>query len=156
MLFLSVRGFFDYAGPTTRSRLSRSSRVAFRHQERVGVRVLRFSKLNRPAHRYHCLRFKRYLTMSPARLEGLHDPSTPDAGKGSESEKRRATLYRGAFPGFRLTIDDLLAERETVTARWSCHGTHKGDLGGIAPTGKQLAITGVSVVRFANGKMVEG
>jgi len=29
MLFLSVRGFFDYAGPTARSRLSRNSRVAF-------------------------------------------------------------------------------------------------------------------------------
>src|SRR5438034_7923980 len=29
MLFLSVRGFYDYAGPTARSRLSRNSRVAF-------------------------------------------------------------------------------------------------------------------------------
>src|SRR6202166_5103864 len=29
MLFLSVRGFFDYAGPTARSRLSRNSRIAF-------------------------------------------------------------------------------------------------------------------------------
>ena len=29
MLFLSVRGFFDYAGPAARSRLSRNSRVAF-------------------------------------------------------------------------------------------------------------------------------
>ena len=31
MLFLSVRGFSDYAGPTARSRLSRSNRVAFLH-----------------------------------------------------------------------------------------------------------------------------
>src|SRR6266513_510056 len=29
MLFLSVRGFYDYAGPTARSRLPRTSRVAF-------------------------------------------------------------------------------------------------------------------------------
>src|SRR6202049_230425 len=28
-----------------------------------------FSKLNSPAHRYLCLRFKRYLAISPARLE---------------------------------------------------------------------------------------
>src|ERR1700733_11627830 len=33
MLFLSVRGFSDYAGPTARSRLSRISRGAFLHQE---------------------------------------------------------------------------------------------------------------------------
>jgi steroid delta-isomerase-like uncharacterized protein len=85
-----------------------------------------------------------------------HDPSTPDAGKGPESEKRRATLYRGAFPDFRLTIDDILADGETVTARWSCHGTHKGALGEIAPTGKQFTISGISVVRFTSGKMVEG
>jgi predicted ester cyclase len=33
---------------------------------------------------------------------------------------------------------------------------HKGDLNGIAPTGKQIAITGVSVVRFTGRKMAEG
>jgi hypothetical protein len=36
----------------------RNSRVAFLHQERVGVLILRFSKLNSPARRYPCLRFK--------------------------------------------------------------------------------------------------
>jgi predicted ester cyclase len=41
-------------------------------------------------------------------------------------------------------------------ARWSCRGTHKGDLNGIAPTGKQFAISGVTVARVANGKIVEG
>ena len=85
-----------------------------------------------------------------------HDASTPDVGRGPESEKKRATLYRAAFPDFRLTIEDLIAEGETVMARWSCRGTHKGDLSGIAPTGKQFTISGVSIARFANGKMAEG
>ena len=85
-----------------------------------------------------------------------HDSSTPDVGRGPESEKKRATLYRAAFPDFRLTIEDLIAEGETVMARWSCRGTHKGDLSGIAPTGKQFTISGVSIARFANGKMAEG
>jgi steroid delta-isomerase-like uncharacterized protein len=85
-----------------------------------------------------------------------HDPSTPDVGRGPESEKERATLYRTAFPDFRLTAEDIIAEGETVVARWSCRGTHKGDLGGIASTGKQFTISGVSIARFANGKMVEG
>jgi steroid delta-isomerase-like uncharacterized protein len=85
-----------------------------------------------------------------------HEPSTPDVGRGPESEKKRATLYRTAFPDFRLTIEDLTAEGETVTARWSCRGTHKGDLSGIAPTGKQFNISGISIARFASGKMVEG
>jgi steroid delta-isomerase-like uncharacterized protein len=84
-----------------------------------------------------------------------HDSSTPEFGRGPESEKKRATLYRTAFPDVRLMIEDIIAEGETVTARWSCKGTHKGDLGGIAPTGKQFNISGISVARFTNGKMVE-
>jgi steroid delta-isomerase-like uncharacterized protein len=85
-----------------------------------------------------------------------HDPSTPDVGRGPESEKKRATLYRSAFPDVRLTIDDIISEGETVTARWSCRGTHKGELNGIAPTGKQFTISGISIARFVNGKMTEG
>ena len=85
-----------------------------------------------------------------------HDPSTPEFGRGPESEKKRATLYRTAFPDVQLTIEDIIAEGETVTARWSCKGTHRGDLNGIAPTGKQFTISGISVARFTNGKMIEG
>jgi predicted ester cyclase len=55
-----------------------------------------------------------------------------------------------------LTIEDLIAEGQTVMARWSCRGTHKGDLSGIAPTGKQFNISGVSIARFTGGRMVEG
>ena len=85
-----------------------------------------------------------------------HDASTLDFGRGPESEKRRATLYRTAFPDIRLTIEDIIAEGQTVMARWSCRGTHKGDLSGIAPTGKQFTISGVSIARIAGGKMAEG
>ncbi len=85
-----------------------------------------------------------------------HDASSPDFGRGPESEKKRAALYRTAFPDLQLTIEDIIAEGQTVMARWSCRGTHKGDLSGIAPTGKQINISGVSVARFTGGKMVEG
>ncbi len=85
-----------------------------------------------------------------------HDASSPDFGRGPESEKKRAALYRTAFPDLQLTIEDIIAEGQTVVARWSCRGTHKGDLSGIAPTGKQVTISGVSIARFTNGKMVEG
>jgi steroid delta-isomerase-like uncharacterized protein len=66
------------------------------------------------------------------------------------------TLYRNAFPDLRLTIEDIIAEGETVMARWSCHGTHKGDLNGLAPTGKKFTISGVTVARLLNGKLAEG
>jgi len=85
-----------------------------------------------------------------------HDPSTPDVGRGPESEKKRATLYRTAFPDLRLTIEEIIAEGETVMTRWSCRGTHKGDLRGIAPTGKQTNISGMTIARVVNGKFAEG
>jgi len=85
-----------------------------------------------------------------------HDPSTPDFGRGPESERKRATLYRTAFPDLQLTIEDIIAEGETVMTRWSCHGTHKGDLSGIVPTGKQFTISGVTIARLTNGKLAEG
>jgi steroid delta-isomerase-like uncharacterized protein len=85
-----------------------------------------------------------------------HDASTPDFGKGPDSEKRRASLYRNAFPDIHLTIEDVIAEGETVMTRWSCRGTHKGDLNGIAPTGKHITTSGVTIARVSNGKIVEG
>jgi len=85
-----------------------------------------------------------------------HDPATPDFGRGPESEKKRASLYRTAFPDLRLTIENIISEGDTVMARWSCHGTHKGDLGGIAPTGKRIDFTGDSVARLSGGKLAEG
>jgi steroid delta-isomerase-like uncharacterized protein len=85
-----------------------------------------------------------------------HDSSTPDVGRGPDGEKKRVTLYRNAFPDLRFNVEDLIAEGESVTARWSCRGTHKAELNGIAPTGKQITISGISVVRFSSGKMVEG
>jgi steroid delta-isomerase-like uncharacterized protein len=85
-----------------------------------------------------------------------HDLSTPDFGRGPESEKKRVTHYRTAFPDLHLTIDDLIAENDKIVVRWTCRGTHKGDLSGIAPTGKGFTLTGVSISRISAGKAVEG
>ena len=85
-----------------------------------------------------------------------HDPATPDFGRGPESERKRANLYRGAFPDVRLTIENIISEGDTVMARWSCHATHKGELGGIPATGKRIDLTGISVVRLSAGKIAEG
>src|SRR5262247_3518411 len=73
MLFLSVRGFFDYAGPADHSRLSRSTVLPSPLRQKVGVLIHRLFEAQSPAHRYLYLRFERHLTMSPARLEARMD-----------------------------------------------------------------------------------
>jgi steroid delta-isomerase-like uncharacterized protein len=85
-----------------------------------------------------------------------HDPSTPDFGRGPEGETKRAAFYRTAFPDLRFTIEDILSEGETVTCRWSSRGTHRGPLSGIAPSGKEVTVTGMTFNRIAEGKIVEG
>jgi len=85
-----------------------------------------------------------------------HDSATPDFGRGPEAERKRASLYRAAFPDLHMTIENIISEGDTVMARWSCHATHKGELNGIAPTGKRIDITGISVCRISGGKLAEG
>jgi predicted ester cyclase len=74
---------------------------------------------------------------------------------GAEGLKRSITAYRTAFPDWKTTIDDIFAEGEMVTCRWSTSGTHLGDWFGISPTGNHFTATGISVLRIAGGKVVE-
>src|SRR6266404_5970999 len=68
MLFLSVRGFLDYAEPTGHSRFTQP--VMLPSPSGMGLATLRksFSKLNHPAHRCPCLRFNCNLAAAAARL----------------------------------------------------------------------------------------
>jgi len=84
-----------------------------------------------------------------------HDPNSPDFGDGPQSYKARVTLYANAFPDMRLAIEDVVAEGDSVVLRWHASGTHKGDLFGIAPTGKAVGGPGMSILHFRNGKVVE-
>jgi predicted ester cyclase len=43
-----------------------------------------------------------------------------------------------------------------VATRTTFHGTHKGEYRSIAPAGKQVTVTGIGILRIANGKIQEG
>jgi len=60
---------------------------------------------------------------------------------GPERFKQLVQVFRTAFPDFRITIEDMIAEKDKVVARWIVRGTHKGDLMGIAPTGEHVTVT---------------
>jgi len=62
---------------------------------------------------------------------------------------------RGAFPDMKFTIEDAFGVDDKVTARWSAVMTHTGDQLGIPPTNKAVRITGITIGRFAKGKVVE-
>ena len=75
--------------------------------------------------------------------------------KGPEGFKQFVTMFRTAFPDFHLTVEDMVAEGDKVAHRLTTRGTHKGELMGIAATGKQVTTTAITISRFAGGKEVE-
>jgi steroid delta-isomerase-like uncharacterized protein len=86
----------------------------------------------------------------------LHDPNNPpDLPPGPEGVKQFLAPFLTAFPDTQGTIEDLVAEGDKVAVRYTIRGTHQGEFQGIAPTGKQVTMTGTGIIRFAGGQMVE-
>jgi steroid delta-isomerase-like uncharacterized protein len=84
-----------------------------------------------------------------------HQPDGSVLERGPEDVKRFMGEFRSAFPDFHSTIEDQIAEGDRVVTRWRMRGTHQGEFRGIAPTGKELDITGIGIFRFSDGKVVE-
>jgi steroid delta-isomerase-like uncharacterized protein len=84
-----------------------------------------------------------------------HDPYDPNAAEGLEGMKRTIELNRVAFPDMRLSVKDQVAEDDKVVTRWSGEMTHLGELAGAAPTGNRVTISGITIDRFQDGKIVE-
>ena len=84
-----------------------------------------------------------------------HDPSIPEPLRGPDGFKENVATYRGAYSDARITVDEQIAEGDKVATRWTGRGKHDGDLTGIAPTGKQVTVSGLTLSRLANGKVIE-
>lgn len=81
-----------------------------------------------------------------------HGPSA-DLDKNAFIEVHNAML--ATFPDARMTVLDQVAEGDKVTTRWELNGTHRGDMLGVAPTGKEISVTGIIISRFEGGKVAE-
>jgi steroid delta-isomerase-like uncharacterized protein len=75
--------------------------------------------------------------------------------RGVEAMKRFLAAYRRAFPDARSTVEDQIAEGAKVVTRWRARGTHLGQLGPIAATGREFVMDGITIERIAGGKIVE-
>jgi steroid delta-isomerase-like uncharacterized protein len=84
-----------------------------------------------------------------------HDPYDPHAADGIVGMKRTIEMNRNAFPDIRLTVEDQVAEGDKVVTRWRGEMTHAGALAGAAPTGRRVTITGITIDRLEDGRIVE-
>ena len=87
-----------------------------------------------------------------------HDPANPQV-TSRDDYQQFVTALRTAFPDIHFTIEDEVADDDTLAVRWTMRGTHRGDLvmpeGPLTPTGKQVQVTGMSFFHVAGGKVVE-
>ncbi len=75
--------------------------------------------------------------------------------RGPESMRQVVTMLRTAFPDLHYTIEEVIAEEETVVGRVTMSGTHQGPFQGIPPTGRSFQQAQMHFVRFRDGKGVE-
>jgi steroid delta-isomerase-like uncharacterized protein len=90
-----------------------------------------------------------------AAAHDYHDPSNPGIGQGPDGVKQLLSVYHTAFPDSHWTVDEAIEAGDRVITRWTGTGTHQGDLGGIAPTGRQVHVAGIWIHRIAGGKIAE-
>jgi predicted ester cyclase len=86
-----------------------------------------------------------------------HDPGAPGV-RTNEDYKRWVTERLSAFSNLHVTIEDLVTDQDEVAMRWPIRGAHTGDLLTPMPlpaTGKQVTVSGITLVRLAFGKGVE-
>jgi len=74
---------------------------------------------------------------------------------GREPAKKVIGGWLSGFPDLVVTVDDQIAEGDLVGSRHTSVGTHTENFMGIPPTGKQATVTGMTLTRVADGKMVE-
>jgi predicted ester cyclase len=72
-----------------------------------------------------------------------------------ESYMEFLVARRAAFPERRFIVEDMIGEGDKVSARFTMRGTHKGEFRGIAPSGTELTMTGIDMIRISEGKLVE-
>lgn len=89
-----------------------------------------------------------------------HDPLsdeslTPEEARGFEGFRRHVEVFQEAFPDRTFSIDDLIAEGDTVSARLTFEGTHEGRFAGIEPTGNRVSGSSMAFYRIEDGKIVE-
>lgn len=79
---------------------------------------------------------------------------------GSEPLDRAAQIerlkgFRAAFPDITVEVEDVVCEGDMLAFRSTMKGTHLGEMMGIAPTGRQVVVGLVDMVRIEDGRFAE-
>ncbi len=85
----------------------------------------------------------------------VHDSVFPAIPAGPAGYKLHINTCRTAFADFFCLIDDIIAENNEVVIHWTVRGTHQGTFLDLDPSGRQVTVSGTSIHRLDQGKIVE-
>ena len=94
--------------------------------------------------------------IAPDCLVHARVPLTTDFVRGPDALRQLVLFYHLAFSDIRMTVDQLIAEGDTVAARWTGRGRHSGELLGLPAARGETVTTGIDFLRFDHGQIVEG
>jgi steroid delta-isomerase-like uncharacterized protein len=83
-----------------------------------------------------------------------HNPF-PEQPPGPEGMKQVLSMMRAAFPDSEMAVEDVIAEGDRIAVRAEMTGTHRGEFMGLPATGNRVTVTGLSIWRVVDGKIVE-
>ena len=87
--------------------------------------------------------------------EFINRTAPPNSNDSSGMWNTFSNILKTSFPDLTVEIYDQVAEGDKVTTRKAITGTHNGVLMGIEPTGKQIKIDVIDIVRLKDGKYLE-
>jgi predicted ester cyclase len=64
-------------------------------------------------------------------------------------------MLRTAFPDWRETLEDLIAEGDKVVFRVTGHATHEGEFFGVQATSRRVTMGGLDLVHVEGGRLAE-
>ena len=75
--------------------------------------------------------------------------------RGSWGIEEQLTIVLNAAPDLQFVLDEIVAERDIVAARWHFEATHTGNFYGVPATNRRVSMHGMFFSRFRDGKVVE-
>lgn len=85
----------------------------------------------------------------------FYAPTSPEPLKGTKGYMLILNMMRSSFPDISWKLEEMVAENDSIAARFTMTGTHQGAFFNIPPTGKAFKINVMNFYRFSNNKIIE-
>jgi len=84
----------------------------------------------------------------------FHDPGS-FASSVRSAHRRRWQALVATFAELAFDVHEMIGAGDRVIARWSMRGIHGGEFAGVAPTGREVTMAGITIYRVEDGKIAE-